>query len=72
MHLQYFFYLTPLLATEFKRGKLRYTNYFLNDYLVGVQIEKMKNMCFMGCRMEAFMSCVYKQEMHSKFSVLFA
>jgi hypothetical protein len=49
------------LATELKRGNENY-KYFVNDYLGSVKTEKMKNLRFTECRMEASESLVYKRE----------
>jgi len=43
----------------------------LNDYLGGVKTEKMKTLLFVGSKIEAFESTVYKGREAVKFSVLF-
>ena len=37
----------------FEEGQIKKYKYFLNYYFGSVKVEKMKNLHFMGCRIEA-------------------
>jgi hypothetical protein len=45
--------------------------YFLNDYLGGAKVEKMKTLYFTGCKIVASESSVYKSLYICVLSVLF-
>ena len=55
------FYLRMFFVYCVEAGHIKKYEYFQTNYMGGVKIEKMKTLCFTGCRMEVSESPIYKE-----------